>query len=152
MSQSHGEVQIFVCSARRAALERDAVEIAIQKLLAISCFVIGLSHMVQPRAWAQLFIGWRDKGTVGVFYTGLLHFAFGVVIVAFHNVWRGLPLLVTILGWAWTMKGLLYLCFPSIGRKSLSRVSLDRAHEFVIAGAVLLLIALVIGWHLFTRG
>ena len=127
------------------------MELAIQKLVALSCFIVGLSHILQPRTWAQLFIGWREKGDVGVFYTGLLHFVFGVLIAAFHNVWSGIPLLVTLLGWAWTLKGLLYLCWPAIGRRSLARVSLDRAHEFVIAGVVLVLIALVIGWSLWTR-
>ena len=45
-------------------------EIAIERLVALCCFVIGLSHVVQPRAWAELFVEWRKKGVVGVFYTG----------------------------------------------------------------------------------
>ena len=80
------------------------MEIAIERLVALSCFVIGLSHIVQPRAWAELFIDWRSKGTTGVFYTGLLHFNIGALVVAFHNVWRGLPMIVTLLGWAWTIE------------------------------------------------
>ncbi len=127
------------------------MEVAIQRLLALSCFVIGLSHIVQPRAWAELFIGWREKGDPGVFYTGLLHFTCGALIVSFHNVWSGLPLLVTLLGWAWTLKGLIYLCYPQLGRHMLARVSVERASEFVVAGAVLVLIALVIAWPLFAR-
>ncbi|CAN5714048.1 hypothetical protein BH20VER1_BH20VER1_27410 [soil metagenome] len=127
------------------------MELAIQKLIALSCFVIGLSHILQPRAWAQLFIGWRERGDAGVFYTGLLHFTFGALIVAFHSVWSGLPLLVTLLGWAWTLKGVIYLCYPALGRRMLARVSVERAYEFTIAGAVLVLIALVLAWHLFAR-
>jgi uncharacterized protein YjeT (DUF2065 family) len=68
------------------------METAIQKLLIVSCFVVGLLHIVQPRVWAELFMDWREKGDVGVFYTGLLHFVFGVLIASFHNVWSGLPL------------------------------------------------------------
>ena len=113
---------------------------------------IGLSHILQPRAWAELFIQWREKGVVGVFYTALLHFCLGALIVAFHNVWRGIPLLVTLLGWGWTIKGLLYLTYPKHGLKMLSRVSLDRAWEFVVAGAVLLIIAAVIIYSLAARG
>ena len=128
------------------------MEVAVERLVALCCFVIGISHIVQPRAWVELFIDWRSKGVVGVFYTGLLHFTFGALIVAFHNVWRGWPLLVTLLGWAWTLKGLLYLTAPSVGMKSLARVSVERSHEFVVAGAVLVAIALVITWSLFTRG
>jgi len=67
------------------------MEAGIERLVALCCFVVGLSHIVQPRGWAELFLHWREKGTTGVFYTALLHFALGVFIVAFHNVWRGIP-------------------------------------------------------------
>ncbi len=119
--------------------------------MALCCFVIGLSHIVQPRAWVELFIHWREKGNVGVFYTALLHFTFGALVVAFHNVWRGIPLMVTLLGWGWTIKGLLYLTYPKHGMRMLQRVSLERAHEFVVAGIVLLLVAILITYSLATR-
>jgi uncharacterized protein YjeT (DUF2065 family) len=128
------------------------VELGIERLVALSCFVIGLSHIVQPRVWAELFMHWRQKGDVGVFYTGLLHFVFGALIVAFHNVWSGIPMIVTLLGWAWSLKGLLYLTYPKFPRKSLARVSLERAHEFVIAGVVLVAIAGLITYSLAARG
>ena len=128
------------------------MEIAIERLVALCCFVIGLSHIVQPRAWAELFIEWRSKGTTGVFYTGLLHVNLGALIVAFHNVWSGLPMIVTLLGWGWTLKGLFYLTCPKFAMKALRRVSVERAHEFVIAGAVVVVVALVIAYSLFVRG
>ena len=128
------------------------MEIAIERLVALCCLVIGLSHVVQPRAWVQLFVDWRGKGNVGVFYTGLLHFTLGALVVAFHNVWHGIPLLVTLLGWGWTLKGLVYLTYPKHGMKMLARVSVDRAHEFVIAGAVLVAVAVLVGYSLATRG
>ena len=125
------------------------MQLAIERLVALSCFVVGLSHVVQPRAWVELFIEWRNKGVVGVFYTGLLHFALGALIVAFHNVWRGFPTIVTVLGWGWTVKGLLYLTLPSVAMKSLNRVSPERAWEFVIAGVVLLALSALITYSLF---
>jgi hypothetical protein len=107
---------------------------------------------VQPRVWAELFITWREKGSVGVFYTGLLHFTFGALIVAFHNVWSGVPTIVTLLGWGWTIKGLIYLTYPAHGMKMLNRVSVDRSWEFAVAGAVLVVLSLVVAWSLLTRG
>ncbi len=128
------------------------MELAVERLVALCCFVIGLSHIVQPRAWAGLFINWREKGVLGVFYTGLLHFALGAIIVAFHNVWRGIPMIVTLLGWGWTIKGLLHLTYPSHGLRMLNRVSVERSWEFSVAGVVLLLVAAVITWSLDHRG
>jgi len=127
------------------------VETGIEKLVALCCLVIGLSHIIQPRAWAKLFIDWRGKGEVGAFYTGLLHFQFGVLIVAFHNVWEGIPIIVTIMGWAWTLKGTLYLTYPRWPLRMLERVSLERAWEFAVAGVVLLGVGLLISYSLVSR-
>jgi len=37
------------------------MESSIQKLAVIAFFVIGLSHIIQPRVWAQFFIRCSDK-------------------------------------------------------------------------------------------
>ena len=72
--------------------------------------------------------------------------------MAFHNVWRGFPTIVTVLGWGWTVKGLLYLTFPSVAMKSLNRVSVEGAWEFVVAGVVLIALAALISYSLFIPG
>jgi hypothetical protein len=112
------------------------METSIQKLVAISYLVIGLSHIFQPRVWAQFFIRWREKGEVGSFLSGLLHFPMGVLIVSFHNVWHGVPLIVTVMGWGLVIKGLIYLTYPKHGMRVLARVSLERSWEFVVAGVI----------------
>ena len=112
------------------------METSIQKLVAISYLVIGLSHIIQPRVWVRFFIMFRDKGEVGSFLSGLLHFPMGVLIVSFHNEWRGIPLVVTIMGWGLVIKGLIYLTYPKHGMRVLARVSLERSWEFVAAGVV----------------
>jgi uncharacterized protein YjeT (DUF2065 family) len=111
------------------------METSIQKLVAISYLVVGLSHVFQPRVWVRFFIMFRDKGEVGSFLSGLLHFPMGVLIVSFHNVWHGIPLIVTIMGWGLVIKGLIYLTYPKHGMRILSRVSMERSWEFVVAGA-----------------
>jgi hypothetical protein len=114
------------------------MERAVEVFAAIHCLVIGLSHVAQPLAWAEFFIWLRGKGTVGVFVNGFLSLGFGSVIVAFHNVWAGLPAVLTILGWAQVLKGALSFTAPQIAMKSLNRVSPERSSEFVWAGVVLL--------------
>ena len=109
---------------------------------------MGLSHIVAHRAWAEFFVLLREKGHPGVFAVGFLSLCFGSIIAAFHPVWSGIPLVLTLLGWAQVLKGLLYLCIPSYGLKKLSLVSLDRSRMFVASGVVLLLLAALIVWGL----
>ena len=111
---------------------------AIQIFAAVNFIVIALSHMLQPRAWAEFFIALRAKGDPGVFANAMLSLLVGSIIVAFHNVWTGLPMVLTIVGWGQVMKGLINLTVPSVGVRTLARVSIERSHEFVAAGAVLL--------------
>jgi uncharacterized protein YjeT (DUF2065 family) len=110
------------------------MESAIQKLAIVNFLVIGLSHIIQPRAWAQFFIDIREKGATGSFIVAFIHFPLGALIVAFHNVWHGLPMILTFIGYALVLKGLVYFIFPERGLKSLSRVSLEKSWEFVAGG------------------
>jgi uncharacterized protein YjeT (DUF2065 family) len=110
------------------------MESAIQKLAIVNFLVIGLSHIIQPRAWAQFFIDIREKGATGSFIVAFIHFPLGALIVAFHNVWPGLPMILTFIGYALVLKGLVYFIFPERGLKSLSRVSLEKSWEFVAGG------------------
>ena len=44
------------------------------EVLAIILFgVLGLSHILQPKAWAEFFIVLRGKGEAGAFVDGLLN-------------------------------------------------------------------------------
>ena len=110
------------------------MELAVTKLAIICFFITGVSHIVQPRVWSQFFMCLRAKGEVGSFLNALLHFPLGVVIVSFHNVWHGLPVVLTLIGWGLVLKSLIYFVFPRRGLKILGRVSLERSWEFVVAG------------------
>ena len=68
------------------------MEMAIERLAMVAFFVTGLSHIAQPRAWAQFFIDLRERGTAGSFIVGFIHFPLGALVVAFHNVFHGIPL------------------------------------------------------------
>lgn len=115
----------------------ETLEIAIQKFAIVCFFVIGLSHIAQPRVWAQFFIDIRAKGETGPFVNAFLHFPMGALIVSFHNVWHGIPTVLTLMGYAWVLKGLIHFVFPKRGLKTMERVSLERSKEFVAAGVVL---------------
>ena len=110
------------------------MELAVTKLAIICFFITGVSHIVQPRVWAQFFMDLRAKGKVGSFLNALLHFPLGAVIVSFHNVWSGLPVVLTLIGWGLVLKSLIYFIFPGYGMKVLSRVTQEKSWGFIIAG------------------
>lgn len=124
------------------------METAVQIFAVIQLGTIGLSHVLAPRAWAEFFILLRGKGHTGVFVVGFMSLGFGSIVAAFHNVWTGIPAVLTILGWAQVLKALIYFTFPAYGLRALATVSVDRARVFVYAGFFLLALAALFGYHL----
>ena len=125
------------------------MELAIQKLAVLNLLIMGLSHIFQHRVWAEFFIHWREKGEIGAFYTAFLHFAFGTLIMTFHNVWSGIPMVLTLAGWAWTLKGFIYLVYPKLGLRSLGRLKVERSREFIVPGAIMVVYACSLAFHIF---
>jgi hypothetical protein len=117
------------------------MEASVQMLVAVSYFVIGVSHIAQPRAWAEFFIALRGKGTAGAFVNGFIHFPLGALIVSFHNVWTWPEVVVTLVGWGLVCKSFLSFVYPKHAMRMLGRVSVERAWEFAVAGVVALLLA-----------
>ena len=112
------------------------MEASVEKLTALYFLVLGLSHILQPRAWVQFFIMLREKQEVGSLLNGLVHFPLGAFIVAFHNVWHGIPAVVTVIGWCLVIKSTIYFVYPRHGIRMLALVSMERSWQFVLAGAV----------------
>ena len=113
--------------------------------------VIGLSHILQHRAWAEFFILLRSKGEAGAFADGFLNLPLGGVIVAFHNTWSGIPAVLTLVGWCLLIKGLIRFCAPKQALRMMARVSLERSWEFQVAGAGLMLFAGLVGYGVYAR-
>jgi hypothetical protein len=113
--------------------------------------VIGLSHVAQPRAWVEFFSWLRGKGHPGMFVNGFMSLGFGSFIVASHNVWSGLPAILTVIGWGQVLKGLLSFVAPRLSMWGLERVSPERAWVFVAGGVVSLVLAALIWYVVFTH-
>ena len=128
------------------------MEIGIERLAALGFIITGLSHIAAPRAWARFFILVREQGEAGGFINAFIHIPLGLLILAFHQVWQGPGLLVTLVGCALALKGLLYFLFPRLAVKSMARVAEERAWQFRIAGAGALLLGLLIGWIALANG
>ena len=55
-----------------------------------------------------------------------------------HQAWHGIPMILTLLGYGWVIKSLIYFVFPRFELKVMGHISAERSWEFVVAGAVLL--------------
>jgi len=122
------------------------------EVLAIILFgALGLSHILQPQAWVKFFILLRTKGEPGAFVDGFLNLPVGGVIIGFHNTWSGIPAVLTLVGWCLLIKSLIRFCAPRLALRVMSRVSVERAWEFQVAGAGLVLLAGLVGYGVYAR-
>jgi hypothetical protein len=128
------------------------METSVQVLAVVNFLVLGLSHLIQPRAWVDFFVRLRKRGNAGVFVNGFLSLAFGSIVVAFHNVWSGLPMLLTLYGWALVLKALISFTMPGLALRSLQRVSHERSWRFVVPGVMFLSLGGLLAYSLVAGG
>src|SRR4051812_23871920 len=122
----------------------------VEQFVAVVVLATGLSHAVQPTRWAELF-GDLLQRPYAALYIGVFTLPFGLLIVLTHNVWEpGLPLIVTLLGWAWTVKGLLYLVWPqSLERWRDMATGVRARRVFMTVGTVMAALGFVMTWYSF---
>ena len=122
------------------------MERSVEVLAMILFGILGLSHILQPKAWAEFFILLRGKGEAGAFVDGFLNLPLGGVIVGFHNTWSGIPLVLTLVGWCLLIKSLIRFCAPKLALRLMARVSVERAWEVQVAGAGFVALASLVGY------
>ncbi|MEP6917597.1 MAG: hypothetical protein ABJC89_18240 [Acidobacteriota bacterium] len=120
------------------------------EIMAVILFgAAGLSHILQPKAWAEFFILLRDKREAGAFVDGFLNLPVAALIIAFHNIWSGIPAVLTVVGWCLLIKGLIRFCAPKLALRMMARVSVERSWEFQVAGAFLVCCAGLLGYGVY---
>ena len=124
------------------------MEIFIGRLLAVSLFLMGWSHLMQARIWSEFFRGVID-GKFGALLIGLFSLPIGLFIVLGHNIWvKDIPVLVTVYGWLLTIKSVSYLLFPRI----ISKVTPQQfGKKFVFVGALMIVLGGILIFHYFLR-
>lgn len=121
------------------------MEANIRLIVIFSYLIIGISHLIQPLAWVEFFKKLLTYGKIGAFVNGFITLPIALLIVGFHQVWTGWAILVSVLGYAHLIKAAMAFCFPDHSLQNMKRVSVERVHEFQIAGAVLLVLVAIIG-------
>lgn len=98
------------------------MEQSAQAIAAAFLFLIGMSHILQPRAWVELIVLLRQKGELGALIVGVLNLPLGVLVLGFHNVWSGPAILLTLYGYGQLLKCLIFFCAPQLGLRLLAGV------------------------------
>jgi hypothetical protein len=122
------------------------MEQATQVFAAVSFLVIGISHLVQPKAWVAWYQSLAAQGVSGAFSEGFLSLSFGAIIVGFHNVWDGPAAVLTVIGWAQVAKGLVRFAAPQFALRIMARMTLDRAWIFQAGGVFALALSGFVWW------
>ena len=121
------------------------METAIERIVGISFFAVGLSHLLRPKGWAEWFDQLRARGEPGAFVNGMMSLSFGSLIVGFHGTqWVGWAAIVTVIGWAQVVKGVVHMCFPAHSLRSMSQVTAETSWKVAVAGGVMLVTSVVI--------
>jgi len=117
---------------------------SVELFTAINFFIIGLSHLLQPKIWVEFFTFLHAKKHFGNILNALIALSMGSLVLSFHFLWQWPKVLITVYGLIQVTKGLIYLLIPSIGIASIGKVTMDKAYKFRWAGGVLFLISIAI--------
>lgn len=110
----------------------------------INFAVIGLSHVFQAQAWRDFFQQLHSMGRAGAFANGMITLLMGALIVSFHNVWTGVPVILTLVGWGYILKSAIVFLNPDWGLRSMEGFENASPLKCRLAGAALIAIAIAV--------
>jgi hypothetical protein len=122
----------------------------IARFFSVSLFLVGVSHLAQPRLWRDFFIRIKGTGVAGLIIA-MYTLPQGLLIVLGHNIWvPDIPVIITICGWGMTIKSVTYAVLP--GRAESVIPVGDNAHrKYAWGGALMIPVSLLLIWHSFFR-
>lgn len=86
---------------------------AVQFMAGVSFLVLGFSMLLRGAEWTAWMRALERRGPESAVVLGAVTLTIGAFIVAFHPVWQGFPLVLTVIGWLAVAEGALYLLFPA---------------------------------------
>ena len=107
-----------------------------------------MSHIVQPKMWADFFAALGKTGFAG-FAIALFTLPQGLALVIWHNVWAwDLSVIFTVFGWGMTFKSVNYFLNPKIADRMIRGPGASPKSYFA-AGAIMLVLAALMTYQAF---
>ncbi len=119
-------------------------ERAIETFAELNFAIIGLSLVLQPRAWALFFAWMRREGEAGAVIYGLFCVLWGSLIVSFHRQWTGILAILPVFGSIQVLEGVIFLLAPAAGLRLMALFHEDSLGLFRLLGAIAIVMAAVI--------
>ena len=114
--------------------------IFLAKVIGLSGAISTLAILIRYRAFAEMEEQ-ASKSPVILYLSGFTFVILGSLLVSSHQVWTGdWRVIITIVGWALLIKGILRIFFPELVIKLLARKKNNR--NFMIAEVVVLFVSL----------
>lgn len=120
------------------------MEQGIQLIISICFLVIGSSMFMRANDWVLWVKHAETQGRVASLIFGTLNLLLGSVIIAFHEVWNGIFIIVTILGFLLCFRGIILLLWPNCLLFIIKKFSRNLNGIIKIAGLAMFAISLVL--------
>ena len=120
---------------------------AVEVFVSLFLIALGASYLLRPAAWRGFLASLQEKGEGGTLVISLFAFALGSFIVAFHNVWGGVPTILTVYGWLALVKGAFNVLLPGVAMKGIERGLRLGAGVWRTGGAITLVLGIVVLQH-----
>ena len=86
--------------------------LSLAKALGLYMVAAGLSGLVSHGRWQRWMADFGPESAL-TYVTGVVAFAIGIAIIIAHNIWTDpLAIIVTVVGWAAMIEGLILIAFP----------------------------------------
>jgi hypothetical protein len=123
-------------------LEEVSMELSIflAKVLGLWIFVGSLAALIRPKL-VEGIAKEMSRSEAFLYLTGFVALLIGILLIVLHNIWVGWPIVITILGWLFVLRGLVRIFLPEKANKLL-RWFLDHKNYLVFSCVVGLLVGL----------
>lgn len=119
-----------------------ANSIFLARLIGPILLAAGIGVLVNGQVWRMLADEFLRSRAL-IYLSGLLIMTAGMALILTHNVWRGWPVLITILGWLGAIGGAIRIIAPQ-GTEKIGRAMLKHKWGLTAAGAVWIVLGAVL--------
>ena len=120
------------------------MEQAVQLMAGLSFGVMGASFLLRARDWQEWIRGLEGNPKRASLTLGSINILIGSFIVAFHPVWMGWKMLLTLFGALGLLKGTIYVLFPGVLAANLRCFSPRIIPALRVVGALFILFGVLL--------